>query len=79
MRNTEEHTDATPTEVSRVKYKPAETAESDEELTSDGGYSASEEEGIVSDRQVLTRNRKRTKSKNGSLGISNGLHRSAYV
>ena len=53
--------------------------ERDRELSSDGGYSASEEEGSVSDRQALTRSRKRTKSKNGSLGTPNGLHRSAYV
>ena len=55
------------------------TSESDRELGSDEGYSASEEEANVSDRQVLTKNRKRTKSKNGSLGNSIGFCKSAYV
>ena len=55
------------------------TTESDRELGSDEGYSASEEEANVSDRQVLTKNRKRTKSKNGSLGNSIGFCKSAYV
>lgn len=56
-------------------HRPAGTDVSDQELTSDGGYSASEEEASFSDRQVLTKNRKRTKSKNGSIGF----YKSAYV
>ena len=79
LQNDYEYFDGTPAEATRRLYRPTETAENDKELASDGGYSASEEEGNVSEKQILTRNRKRTKSKNGSLGVSNGIHKSAYV
>ena len=49
------------------------------ELASDEGYSASEEEGSTSERDLAERSRKRTKSRNGSVGNQNGFIRSAYV
>jgi len=79
LRDALQNTDDSGTEASSRIYRPMGNTERDRELSSDGGYSASEEEGSVSDRQALTRSRKRTKSKNGSLGTPNGLHRSAYV
>ena len=71
-------TDAPP-HKSNVLYRSKGSVDSDKELVSEEGYSASEEETNATDRELLTRNRKRTKSKNGSLGNSNGFIRSAYV
>ncbi len=68
-----------PSVKSSTLYGSAESIESDKGLYSEDGYSASEEEGNLRDRQILTRNRRKTKSKNGSLGRPNGFVKSAYV
>eukprot|EP00794_Sanderia_malayensis_P007942 gene7942-8797_t len=60
-------------------YASAESIESERTLHSDEGYSASEEENNLKDRQIVTKNRRRTKSRSGSLAKSNGFIKSAYV
>ena len=64
---------------SSVLYGSTNSVGSEKELYSEEGYSASEEEGHLADMQMLARSRLRTKTRNGSLGHSNGYIRSAYV
>lgn len=76
--NEESKCDVTDTESSDHLQGMIESRVSDREMVSDEGYSASEEETNLLDRQLPTKNRKRTKSRNGTVEGSTGF-RSAYV